>query len=367
MRSCSPKAARSASACLDPASRGRAGPRRLRTRSGAGVSRPRLDQPAHRHERDQRVGGGTLGARLRAQHRDDVVDVEAREQEVDETAGALGVERAHLLQRAAPVHPDRRVEPPERIAGAGCLDVAAVRGAVEGREQRIAAPADQTLIVRVAEEVATAGAQDARCRRRSRRGRRTSSHTGACRLEGCREPLREPTAQQELGIGEPLLDRVPDGATVVARQLDAAPRVERRIDVESAGERRREVEVATVDAQPARARAGRPALGEQRAEELRVPGSLPQRRRARRGCRRAARRTPPPAPPRVPEGVQPCEGARPLGLGARLPPPLSPTARPRASLACAPSLLGRSPSLRLRRLAVSPRALGGCVRLDRPQ
>ena len=53
-----------------------------------------------------------------AQDRDEVVDVEASEQHVDELARPAGVERAHLLQRAAQVHADRVVEPAEAVVRA---------------------------------------------------------------------------------------------------------------------------------------------------------------------------------------------------------------------------------------------------------
>ena len=60
-----------------------------------GLAGERLDQPAHA---DERVVGRALRARLRTQHREHVVEVEVREQDVDQPAGAVGVERAHLLQ-----------------------------------------------------------------------------------------------------------------------------------------------------------------------------------------------------------------------------------------------------------------------------
>jgi hypothetical protein len=105
------------------------------------LSRERVDQPADGCQRNGR-GFGPLGARLGAQHRDDVLDVEAGEQQVDEFAGALGIERAHLLERAAQVAPDRVVQPPQPVAALRCFDVARVRRTLQRVEETIDVFAD---------------------------------------------------------------------------------------------------------------------------------------------------------------------------------------------------------------------------------
>ena len=159
-----------------PASSGRAGRPRPRARRWRRISRASGSTSHPTGASAARAFGRALRARLCTQHRDDVADVEAREQQVDELAGSPGVERAHLLHRAAQMDPDRLVKPPQRRRRARpprhpprSASLPA-RRAGRRRPRRAAARSPRRAAACCA---ARAGAC---CRRRNRLDRGTSSH-----------------------------------------------------------------------------------------------------------------------------------------------------------------------------------------------
>ena len=174
--------------------------------------------------------------------------------------------------------------------------------------------------------------------------------------------MDEAGPEEQIGVGEALLDRVADAAAVVARQLDAAARIERRIDTEAASERRGEVEVAPVDAELSGTGESGTALGEQGTEERRI--SLARSQGAELGANAGEQ-----GGERVlafaangAGGIEAGERARSLGVRARR------RLRRRRQLRRQRARLAARPlddRRRLeRRLAVGARTLGGGVGLD---
>nr|WP_203789237.1 hypothetical protein [Actinoplanes rishiriensis] len=97
----------------------------------------RFDEPADRHERVRCVVDRCLRACPRAQHRDDVLDVETGEQGIDQIPGGPGVEAAHLLQRGGQPRPDRQVEALESAGWPRRLAARRVRRVRERVEQTV--------------------------------------------------------------------------------------------------------------------------------------------------------------------------------------------------------------------------------------